>query len=67
MASIATLGWKAYGPRCFVYLRQHGQDTGPKGNALADSPWAAGFWRLSFARRPPMFVFAFEAELLTFR
>ena len=67
MASIATLGWNAYGPRCFLDVRLHGQDKGLKGNALAGYPWAAGFWRQSFARRPPMFVFAFEAELLTFR
>ena len=25
------------------------------------------FWRKSFARRPPMFVFEFDAALLTFR
>jgi len=30
-----------YWPQRPVHLRQHGQDNGPKGNALDGGPWAA--------------------------
>jgi hypothetical protein len=43
------------------------QDGRPEGVALSGCPWAAGFgpW-VSFARRPPMFVFVLDAALLQF-
>jgi len=42
------------------------QDRRPEGKALEGSPWAASFWPCrSFARRAPMLLFVFDAELLT--
>jgi hypothetical protein len=50
-----------------VHLRQHGQDRGPKGNALDGGRVNRRLLAESFARRPPMLEFEIEASLLTFR